>query len=182
MRAWVMTICYHCWDTIDLSTLRSTCCILYVKFVSHKVFPWNCMVFLLSTSWALPRCWWMFAYNWGSLRLKWYVCNLSRRCVYLLLYVIFKNSNRYTIKDTNFSVLALRVCTDESFSYSPLMDNLCVQFVEKMCHSWHIKGSPCNLRNADSPCYRLASQLAPIHLIRLDRDIKGCCLLERQAG
>ena len=62
------------------------------------------------------------------------------------------------------------------------MDNLCVQFVEKMCHSWHIKGSPCNLRNADSPCYRLASQLAPIHLIRLDRDIKGCCsLLERQA-
>ena len=79
-------------------------------------------------------------------------------------------------------MLALQVCTDESFSYSPLMDNLCVQFVEKMCHSWHIKGSPCNLRNADSPCYRLASQLAPIHLIRLDRDIKGCCLLERQAG
>ena len=84
-------------------------------------------------------------------------------------------SNRDTLKDTNFSVLALRVCTDESLSYSPLMDNLCVQFVEKMCHSWHIKGSPCNLRNADSPCYRLASQLAPIHLIRLDRDIKGCC-------
>ena len=42
-----------------------------------------------------------------------------------------------------------------------LMDNLCVQFVEKMCHSWHIKGSPCNLRNADSPCYRLASQASP---------------------